>query len=219
MNVLVIAPHQDDEVLGCGGVMARHAAEGDTVHVVVVTRGIASLFPPVEIEATRRELHAALEVLSVSGVQFLEFPAPQLDLVARHELAEAIQRVIYSLQAQILYVPHAGDIHFDHRAVFEAALVAARPINRCPVERIVAYETLSETEWGAPSNPFVPSLFVDISQHLQKKLQAMSCYKSQLKDPPHPRSLAGLKALARYRGYTIGTAAAEAFMVVRHIIR
>ena len=201
--------------------MARHARNGDSVHVAVVTRGIPSLFPPELIDETRRELHQALSILGVEHTRFLEFPAPQLDAVARYELANAIEKVIRGIDADVVYLPHRGDIHHDHRAVFEAAIVAARPIGQCSVKRLLAYETLSETEWAPPfgDDAFIPNVFVDISDFLELKLRAMACYRTQVKDAPHPRSLAGIEALAHHRGFTIGVPAAEAFMLVRDIVR
>jgi len=219
MVVLVVATHPDDEVLGCGGVMARHAARGDEVHVLIVTRGIPEIFPLVEIETTRGELIAAHEVLDVAGVTFLDYPAPKLDVVPGHELADAIGRVFKLQQPNVVYLPHRGDIHADHRAVYQAVLVAARPVNSCPVKRMLCYETLSETEWAPPvaDEAFVPSVFVDISDYLETKLQAMACYRSQLKEFPHPRSLHAIRALAQLRGSTVSRQAAEAFMLVREI--
>lgn len=217
MIVLVIATHPDDEVLGCGGVMARHSAEGERVHVLVVTRGIPELFPPEQVEETRGELQAAHEVLGVAGVTFLDFPAPKLDVVPGHELADAIRKVIHSVEASVIYMPHRGDIHADHRAVYWATLVAARPLTGCPIRRLLCYETLSETEWASPSgtDAFVPTVFADISDYLEQKLHAMSLYASQLKEAPHPRSVQALEALARLRGSTVNLMAAEAFMLVR----
>lgn len=219
MNVLVVAAHPDDEVLGCGGVIARHAAIKDEVHVLVVTRGIVELFPPEEIEGTRRELEAAHRILNVSSVQFLDFPAPRLDVTPGHEIAERIGNTIRSIQPQIVYLPHRGDIHADHQAVYQATLVACRPINNCSVRRLLCYETLSETEWGSPfvEAAFIPNVFVDITDYLQQKLEALTCYRSQLKTPPHSRSLQSVEALARLRGATVSLAAAEAFMMVREI--
>ncbi len=219
MVVLVVATHPDDEVLGCGGVMARHAAHGDEVHVLIVTRGIPEIFPPVEIETTRDELIAAHRVLGVTGVTFLDYPAPKLDVVPGHELADAVDKVITLQQPSVVYLPHRGDIHADHRAVYQAVLVAARPVNSCPVKRLLCYETLSETEWAPPvaNEAFVPSVFVDISGYLEPKLQAMACYQSQLKEFPHPRSLQAIRALAQLRGSTVSLQAAEAFMLVREI--
>ncbi len=220
MRVAVIAPHPDDEILGCGGTIARHVERGDDVHVVVVSRGVPEIFPPEEIEATRRELRAAHDVLGVDAARFLDFPAPKLDLVPRHALADALATVLGDLRSDVLYVPHWGDLHGDHQAVFDACLVAARPIGDHPVRRLLCYETLSETEWAGPraSEVFTPSVFIDVSSVLDRKLKAMACYRSQLKSPPHPRSLEGIEALARVRGSTVGCAAAEAFFLVREIL-
>lgn len=220
-TVLVIATHPDDEVLGCGGVMARHADRGDQVHALVVTRGAPDVFHHEFVEQVRREFREAQEVLGTTGFQFLDFPAPKLDSVAGYELASSIGQVIRSLQPQVVYLPHRGDIHADHQAVFQATLVAARPINDCPVRTLLCYETLSETEWAAPfgDNAFMPTVFVDITETLDRKLQAMACYHSQLKEPPHSRSLQALEAQARLRGATVGLAAAEAFVQIRHIER
>ncbi len=221
MNVLIVAPHSDDEVLGCGGVMARHAAGGDDVHVLVVTRGTPEMYPPEQEEQTRQELHAAHAILGVSSVHFLDFLAPKLDIIPGHQLADAIGRIIRSLYPSIIYLPHRGDIHSDHRAVYQATLVAARPINDCPVRKLLCYETLSETEWAAPfgDDAFIPTVFVDITDYLDQKLKAMTCYHSELKQPPHPRSLQAIEVLAKMRGATVSLPAVEAFMLVREIDR
>jgi LmbE family N-acetylglucosaminyl deacetylase len=220
VKVLVIAPHPDDEVLGCGGVMARHSVEGDEVHVLVVTRGIPELFPPEIIEGTRRELHAAHKLLGVMETIFLDFPAPKLDSVPGHQVADSIGKVIRECQPEIVYLPHRGDIHSDHRIVYYATLVACRPIHNNSVRKLLCYETLSETEWAPPHGEdyFVPTIFVNISDYLEDKLEAMACYASQLQAPPNPRSLESLENLAKMRGSVIGTAAAEAFMLVREIV-
>jgi len=220
MTILVIAPHPDDEVLGCGGAIAHHVARGDMVHVLVVTRGDPEIFPPAIIERTRGELAKAHQVLGVSGVEFLDFPAPKLDLIAGYQLTDAIGKKLKQLAPRTLYLPHRGDLHADHRKVFDAALVAARPINGCSVKTILCYETLSETEWGYPfgDDVFSPTVYIDISSHLERKLQALSCYQSQLLPAPHPRSLQSIEALAHHRGSTINAAAAEAFVLVREIV-
>jgi LmbE family N-acetylglucosaminyl deacetylase len=220
-RVLIVAPHPDDEVLGCGGVMARHAAEGAEVQVVVVTRGIEEKYPDSLIAQVRGELAEAHRILGISGVRYLEFPAPRLDTIPRHELADAIRAVLSEFRPEIVYVPHHGDVHLDHGQVYHAVLVAARPLSNCPVRRLLSYETLSETEWSPPrpTAAFHPTVFVDIAEYLEKKLAAMACYRSQLKEPPNPRSLRNIEALARVRGATIDTHAAEAFMLIRDITR
>ena len=218
--ILVVAPHPDDEVLGCGGVIARHAAAGDDVYVVIVSKGTADLFPPSVVEQGRQEAVQASKVLGTKDILFLDFPAPRLDGVPTSSLAVALKDVIVEVQAATVYLPHHGDIHGDHKAVYWATLVAARPNGGFYPGRLLCYETLSETEWGAPiaSDAFVPTVFVDVSQHLGAKLEAMKCYVSQLAPDPRARSLASIDALARVRGSTIGVAAAEAFVLVREVL-
>ena len=219
MNILVIATHPDDEVLGCGGAILRHASRGDRVDVVVVTRGAPDLYAEDQVKALRKELDSAHAILGVSAVHFLDFPAPKLDLVPAHELADALGAQILSIRPSVVYIPHRGDLHSDHRSVFGAALVAARPVGNPVVRRVLSYETLSETEWAAPvaEDAFLPSVFIDITGFLEKKQQALAAYRSQLKDFPHPRSLQAVEALARLRGSTAGVGAAEAFQLIREI--
>ncbi|HEY2882259.1 MAG TPA: PIG-L deacetylase family protein, partial [Pirellulales bacterium] len=163
MRVLVVAPHPDDEVLGCGGAMARHVATGDEVHVLVMTRGVSALFPQESVESLRKEMLQAHGVLGVKTTRFLDFPAPQMDTVPRHEIADAIGVVLQEILPHTLYTPHPGDMHFEHGLTFEACLVAARPIGLAKVNRILAYETLSETEWAPAINAasFQPNVFVN----------------------------------------------------------
>jgi len=219
-RILVIAPHPDDEVLGCGGVIARHSARGDRVQVVVVSRGAPDIFPPEEVEETRSELAAAHQLLGVEDVHFLDFPAPRLDTVPGHVLADRLTRLVREIQPRTVYAPHWGDLHSDHKAAYWATMVATRPNGGPRVERLLCYETLSETEWGGPSvdNAFSPTVFVDIGDFLSAKLQAMACYRTQLKEYPNSRSLRSLEALARLRGSAVGLDAAEGFVMVREVV-
>ncbi|MEM2002424.1 MAG: PIG-L deacetylase family protein [Candidatus Methanomethylicaceae archaeon] len=221
MKVLVIAAHPDDEVFGCGGVIARHVAEGDEVHVLVVTRGAPEVFPAAQVERVWDEMYAAHKVLGISETHALNFPSPRLDTVPGHKLADSIRSYILQLRPKTLYFPYRGDLHSDHRCVYYATLVAARPIDNCGPSRLLCYETLSETEWAPPSGSevFIPNVFIDISQYLRIKIRAAACYRSQLRNPPHPRSLRALIAQARLRGSTAGLFAAEAFMLVREIVK
>jgi LmbE family N-acetylglucosaminyl deacetylase len=219
MNILVIATHPDDEVLGCGGTIVRHVSRGDRVEVVVVTRGAPELYSEDQVAGLRKELHAAQSILGVSVAHFLDFPAPKLDQVPQHELTDSIAARIRDYQPETVYIPHRGDLHSDHRAVFQSALVACRPIGNQSIRRLLSYETLSETEWAAPisEDAFLPSVFIDIADFLEKKKQAMAEYKSQLKEFPHPRSLESMESLARLRGGTAGFRAAEAFQLIREL--
>lgn len=221
MRIVVVAPHPDDEVLGCGGVMARHAAAGDDVFVVIATRGAPDLYSDESVERTRAEARQAHAILGVRETRFLDFPAPRLDVTPAHLIADALAQQFHDLQPERVYLPHHGDMHADHGRIYHATLVAARPLASCPVKQLLCYETLSETEWAPPiaSSVFYPTVFVDIAAHLPKKLEAMRCFASQLKPAPNPRSLEAIEALARYRGSTISAHAAESFILIRDVIR
>lgn len=219
-QILVIAPHPDDEVLGCGGAIARHTDCGDDVHIAVVTRADPELYPDDDEDAFRQEVQAAHRMLGVASTTYLDFPAPRLDTIPGHRLADAISQLIRQIQPHTVYLPHHGDIHADHQQVHQATLVAARPINGCSVRQLLCYETLSETEWSPPraDTVFTPTVFIDIEHYLTTKLKAMACYSTELKEFPHPRSLDALAALAKLRGASAGLIAAEAFAVVRQIL-
>ena len=221
-KILVLAPHADDETLGCGGAMARHVAEGDTVYVAVLTNasvGAPELFSAAQIAVVREEARIAHAALGITKTYFEEFPAPRLDSEPSYPIAMAISRLIRETGAEVLYIPFRGDLHNDHRVIFTAALVAARPVPGQTVRTILAYETLSETEWAAPfgDDAFIPTVFVDISATLEQKLAALACFKSQMKPFPNSRSLDAVTALARLRGATVNVLAAEAFHLIRDI--
>jgi LmbE family N-acetylglucosaminyl deacetylase len=167
----------------------------------------------------RQEAIEAHKMLCVTGTRFLDFSAPNLDLISVSELSLAISEVINEFRPDTIFLPHRGDIHHDHKAVFNAGMVAARPANNSVVKRIYSYETLSETEWAAPfgDDAFIPDFFVNISDVFIAKLEAIKCYKSQLRDFPNPRSLKSIEALANLRGSTVGFTHAEAFMTIRVI--
>ena len=218
-NTLIVAPHPDDETLGCGGTMKKLASKGIQVFVLVVTRGKKGVYSEDRIKNVREETKMAHAILGVKETRFLDFPAPDLDTISIAELSGAISSVIQEFEVDTLYLPHLGDIHHDHKAVFNAGLVAARPVQQNPVKRVYSYETLSETEWAVPigSDAFVPTRFNNISNVIEAKLEAMKCFKSQLRDFPNPRSLKAIEALANFRGSTVGYTHAEAFMTIREI--
>lgn len=219
MTTLVLSPHPDDEVLGVGGTIAALARDGHAVHVVIVTKG-DSLFDARFIEQGRAEARKAHEILGVTATHFLdEFPAAKLDTVPHFQLNARLASVIRELRPETVYIPFVGDVHRDHQAVAESAMVACRPIDGSSVRQILTYETLSETNWNAPgiTPAFTPNVFTDVSATLQQKLDAMAAFKSQLRPFPHERSVQAIEHLARYRGATVGVAAAEAFLLVRWI--
>ena len=217
---LVIAPHLDDEVLGVGGAMARWAQEGHGVHVAVVTRGRPPLYTDAEEDLCRAEARQAHALLGVTRTWYLDLPAAELDSLPHRDLNQSLASLLGACQPEELYLPFLGDVHLDHQLVFRAALVAARPCRPGFPRRVFAYETLSETNWNAPflTPGFLPNHFVDISAHLETKLAAMACYRSQVQAPPHERSIGSLRALATLRGATVGVGAAEAFITLRTVL-
>lgn len=220
-NILILAPHPDDEVLGCGATIKKLSEAGNQLFVLVVTRGSSKFYSDEKILNVRNEALLAHKLLGVKQTFFLDFPAPELDTVPLADISKEISKVLSDNKINVLYLPHRGDIHNDHRVVFNAGLVAARPVGEYFVKEVYAYETLSETEWAAPfaDDAFIPTCFVNVENTLNSKMEAMKCFKSQLKAFPNPRSLETIEALAKFRGSTVGFKAAEAFMVIRQIIQ
>ncbi len=218
-KTLIIAPHPDDEVLGCGGTMARLSDSGQEVHVAVVTKGYEPAFPQAMVEQVRGELAEAHKILGVTQCHFLDLPAAALDTLPGSELNAAIGGLVDKLKPDSLFLPFVGDIHRDHQLVFTAGLVAARPRSPDIPKRIYAYETLSETNWAAPglTEAFVPNVYIDVSETIERKLSAFDCFQSQVKSFPDERSLKTIEALATVRGSTVYLAAAEGFMLLREI--
>jgi LmbE family N-acetylglucosaminyl deacetylase len=224
-KILIVAPHPDDDILGCGGIISKYTKLNCEVYVAIMTNGnigAPEIFP---IEGTlrgREEAKKSHKVLGIKDTFFYDFPAPRLETQPSYQISIALDKLIRNLDVDTLFIPHRGDIHKDHRVVFEACLVAARPINNSPVKRVYAYETLSETEWAAPfsDDVFYPTLFVELSEdELNKKIEAFNCYTPpRKKEYPHSRSDDGIKTLARYRGATIEKPYAESFMIIREII-
>lgn len=218
-NILIIAPHPDDEVLGCGGIIKKYADKKDLVYVLVITRGNPKLYSEEKIINVRNEAKSAHKILRVKDTFFFDFHAPDLDITSRAEISRAISKLLIELKIDELYLPHRGDIHHDHGIVFHAGLVASRPVGNYTVKNIYCYETLSETEWAAPfgDDAFIPNHFVNIEDEMPFKLDAMHCFKSQVRDFPNTRSLETIETLAKFRGATVGFLRAEAFMTIRTI--
>ena len=218
-TALVLAPHPDDEVLGCGGTMARLAQLGCAVHVGIVTRAEPPMFAAEFLATSRREAAAAHDLLEVTQAHYLDLPAAELDGISHAVMNRSIGELVERIAPDVLFIPFVGDVHIDHQRVFQSAMVAARPRSRAAPRAVLAYETLSETNWNAPylTPGFLPNLFVDISDTLQRKLDAFARFESQQKPAPHERSVAALTALATLRGATVHRHAAEAFVTIRMV--
>jgi len=216
VRVLVIAPHPDDETIGAGGTIARHVACGDEASLCVVTQGYSPPWPEGVVETARRQVEAARRALGIKQVFFLGFPTVKLNTVPNAELSSALQKVVDDVGPEVVYTSPPSDVNQDHCIVSEATLVATRPLPGSTVRRVLCYETGYTSRYG--QLPFSPSVFVDIAGFLDKKLEAMKCYETELREPPHPRSLAGLELVARERGQSVGLEAAECFQLVREIV-
>ena len=212
MNVLIFAPHNDDEVLGAGGTMKKHVLQGHTVYGCEITSGA-------HYRTLQEEARNAHELLGVKKTWFLNLPVGKLRNMEQAEINARIGEVLAKVKPEIVYLPFIGDMHLDHRETLESALVGLRPIHNSVVKEIYMYETLSETGWNLPQpdRAFIPTVWVDISETFDYKINAMKCFESQMCEYPHPRSVEGIEALAKYRGSTIGVPYAESFMAVRII--
>jgi LmbE family N-acetylglucosaminyl deacetylase len=218
-KTLVIAPHPDDEILGCGGTIARLVADGCPVTVAIVTTGLAPQFSDALVAQLKREAKAAHDLIGVTDTCYLDFPAAALDMVPATVLNAAFARLVQDVEPDTLFLPFIGDIHTDHQLTFLAAMVAARPRHSKAPRRIYAYETLSETNWYAPgiTPAFIPNVFIDVSDSLETKIKAFQCFESQMKSFPDERSIDAIRALSVMRGASIYRQAAEAFMLIRQI--
>lgn len=218
MRVLIVAPHRDDEILGCGGTMLKRKAAGDYVAVCLVTAREGDVLPPwtQRIQDEMKRCHAFIGVDEYIG---LPFGANKLESFSRLEFNESFENVMKRIQPDEVYLPFWGDMQKDHQMTVDGAMVSLRMKNSYAPKRIYAYETLSETGINVPSvhYTFIPNVFEDISDFLEAKLEAMRFYESQLHPFPDLRSIETVEALALLRGSTVNVKAAEAFMLIREI--
>ncbi len=217
MKILVIAPHSDDEVLGCGGTIIKYSKKGDDIYLCIVTRAYIPDWTEEFLKNRPKEIAEASKVLGIKKTYFLDFPTVKLDTIPQKELNDALSKIIKEVKPEIIYTCHGGDISKDHQLVFRSTLVASRPLHARFVKKLFSYETLSETEWGISFSPFITNFYEDITKEIDKKIIAMKVYKSELKNSPHPRSLEMIKILAQKRGTEVGVKYAEAFKLIREI--
>lgn len=221
LTVLVVAAHPDDEVLGCGGTIARHAEDGDQVQVLIVAEGATSRLQERDRNQAKDDLltladaaHKAASILGATGIEFLDLPDNRLDSLERLDLIKQIEERIMRLQPDIVYVHHAGDVNVDHRRLHEALVTACRP-----VRRFLSFEVASSTEWQPPGSApgFQPNWFINITRQWERKRDALAAYASEMRPWPHARSLEALEHIARWRGSQVGVEAAEAFFLLRQL--
>jgi len=216
-EVMIIAPHMDDEVLGCGGVILKHKENGDCVRVVFVANRIYNH----RFEGEKNDiqkLHAlnAKGILGYDDAIFIGLHDERLD-VALQDIIIPIENVIDRIRPEVVYIPFRGDNNQDHRAVYDAMRVVIRPISVNSPKTVLMYEAPSSTDQSPPliENMFMPNYFVDITQYIEKKTKAISCYEMEKRCYPHPRSEEAIKILAQKRGIESGFRFAESFMILR----
>jgi len=215
-KVLVIAVHPDDETLGCGGTLLKHKANGDEIHWLIGTQ----TSPESDFYKIRtKEIDTVTQMYHFDSVHNLALKTMQVDEYSMSELIGKISKIINEVKPNIIYLPFKGDVHSDHRHIFDAAYSCTKSFRYPFIEKIYMIETLSETEF-APStkeDSFVPNVFVDITEFMEKKLEIMQVFKSEIAEHPFPRSLRNLEALATLRGATAGSEYAESFMLLKEI--
>ncbi|TLU81986.1 MAG: PIG-L family deacetylase [Chlorobium sp.] len=223
-SILVLAAHPDDEVLGCGGTIAKLADEGVIIHVAFLADGIFSrsdeqTILQEKLQIRRTAAQKACTLLGVKSLSFGDFPDNRMDTVALLDITKAVESLITEHQVDTVFTHHAGDLNVDHRRVHEAVVTACRPQNGYPVKTLLSFEVPSSTEWQLTGSapPFTPNWFVDISATLNRKMAALEAYAAELRDWPHPRSRQGVEHLAHWRGATVGVDAAEAFILGRQL--
>ena len=225
-KVLVVVAHPDDEVLGCGGTIAKHALNGDEVHVVIMAEGLTSRGNARSVDRYNEklnELHSnsqqVANILGAKSLTMCNFPDNRMDSVDLLDVVKKVEEVLEEIKPEIVYTHHVGDVNIDHIVTHNAVITSCRPIPGQCVKTILFFETLSSTEWQMQTcdKVFMPNWFVDIEKSFEKKMEALRCYESEMREYPHSRSYEGVKILAQYRALAIGGKYAEAFYLGRNI--
>tara|TARA_E500000331_G_C17187606_1_gene683377 strand:- start:214 stop:888 length:675 start_codon:yes stop_codon:yes gene_type:complete len=224
MTILVLAPHADDETLGMGATISLHTKNGEDVYLAVLTgkgKGNHPFYDDSVWQIVRAECREASKNLGIKDVTFLNLPAANLDSLPAWEINAEVKNIVEDIQPTQIYLPFYNDLHKDHKSIAYAINVVCRPYLKSSkkLNKILAYETLSETNLSYEHSHFSPNIFVDVSETIDNKIKALSCYKSQLSYDYHPRSIGSIKALAALRGSHIGCAYAEAFVLLGEYIR
>lgn len=225
-KILIIAAHPDDEVLGCGGTIAKLTKRGDKVFCLFLGSGKGSRFldkqsPELKKEqlTLRKEAAAVAKILGIGKIFFEDFPDQQYDTVPFLNIVKAIEKIKNTIKPDIVFTHHYGDLNLDHRLTFQAVITATRPLQNESVKSIYSFEIASATEWGSynKENYFIPNIFMDIADTFNKKIQALKAYKTEIRNYPHPRSIESLEIIAKRWGTVVGKEKIEAFELIREI--
>jgi len=220
VNVLAICAHPDDETLGCGGTLLKHGERGDAIFWLITTVCHEPQWSASLIDRKAEEVERVAAAYGARHVK-LGLPNARLDTVPVGDLMKPIERCIDDIRPEVVYVVSGGDIHTDHLAVFNASMSVLKPfyMQRRGVRRVLGYETLSSTDAAPPRSDraFVPNVFSDITPYIDRKLEVMALYATEVQPEPMPRSASAIRALARFRGSTISAEYAEAFTLIREV--
>ena len=213
MNILVIAAHPDDEILGVGGTICKHVANGDDVYVCIVTKAYDPEWSKEYIAEKIKEQDKVDKLLNIKKRYNLDLPTVKLNTISHGEFNKRITDIVDNVKPDIVYTHFEHDLNYDHTLIFRASMVATRPPKKI---KLLCYETLSETEWN--NKAFQHNLWVDITNFIDKKIKAFKVYESEVKKYPHPRSEEGIRTLSKKRGNEICIEYAEAFMIIRNFL-
>lgn len=222
-TILVVAAHPDDEILGCGGTVARFCKEGYAAYTLILGEGIAARgngkdvsYKKEEIRRLKEQADSANRIIGVKKVFMQSFPDNRFDTVPLLDIVKAVEKVAKEINPDIIFTHYSLDLNIDHRITYDSVITAARPLSGNTVKEIYSFEVLSSTEWNSPAS-FIPDTFINIKDTMDTKLKALRQYKSELMPFPHPRSLKGAELNARYWGMRINSGFTEAFKNVRRI--
>ena len=220
MKIIVISAHPDDEILGCGGTLAKHRDEGDEIAWLITTNiSEKQGFSKERVVSRQSEIDAVASQLSIKEVFKLDYPTMTLTDEILIKMIPKIGKIFNEFQPEVVYILNRSDAHSDHLITFKAVLACTKSFRYPFVKKVLMYECISETEFGValPENIFIPNYFVDISKYIEEKIDLMQIYESELGEHPFPRSNANIKALAHFRGASVGVHYAEAYQLLKYI--
>lgn len=220
-KIMFVAPHPDDETLGCGGTILKHRAQGDEIYWLIMTNiSTEEGYDKEKVQNRQQEIEQVAIEYGFKDVFKLDLPTTKLDVVERSEVIKKLGNVIYKIMPEVVYLPSRNDVHSDHKVTFDVVISSTKTF-RCPfIKKVLMYETISETEFAPPLQDsfFIPNSFSDISEFLDKKISIMKIYKNETGDHPFPRSEENITALATFRGATAGVRYAESFVLLKEIL-
>ena len=219
-NIMIISAHPDDEVLGAGGTILKHQAQGDNIYWLIVTNiSEKQRFKKDRVESRQNEIKKVSKELGIKDYFLLNYPTMSLSSVSIIEMVPKISKIFMDTKPEVVYCVNRFDAHSDHRITFDAVMSCTKSFRYPFIKKVLVYECISETEFAPslPENHFMPTYFVDITEFFDRKIEVMKIYKSEIENHPFPRSIKNIEALAIFRGASVGVKYAEAFQLLKYI--